>query len=499
MKKNNIAFLLLVPALFAGCQKKTVVETETIYEPRQVHVDNPEDQVLTPFVAPGFEEGHVNPVVSDGAAYLFDNESAGIPSVYIRVSTEQWNKLLIAYDKNNKTNETVHADLSFVKGEEATAVYDVALSIKGNTSRRRPEGSAGVMHGSDNPNWHHAHFGLSLDKYNGENTVGGMRKLVLKWFKDDGNYVRELYCYDLFRRYGVWTGPEDVYVKVFIHVGKDLNPAYFGIYQMYEPYDQAYLDRRASSYGATDGNLWECRYGGTLTPGTLPYMMNAGESGALYELNVSTDGLEAAKAQMTDFVTNLNTLDGTAFHDWIGSHMDVDLFLKTYAVNVGIGMWDEYWNNAGNNTFLYFNSRSATDYKVYLLPHDYDNTLGTTSAVGAQTDAVTHNPYAWGPTDVSVSPLMNKILSFDDYKAIYTGYLRDLATGLLTYESSIQRISRWQGMISELIANDTGEDMKLRDVPASWGNHPEYRVVEDGETNFFRAKCASLLEWTDGQ
>ena len=179
--------------------------------------------------------------------------------------------------------------------------------------------------------------------------------------------------------------------------------------------------------------------------------------------------------------------------------MDVDLFLKTYAVNVGIGMWDEYWNNAGNNTFLYFNSRSATDYKVYLLPHDYDNTLGTTSAVGAQTDAVTHNPYAWGPTDVSVSPLMNKILSFDDYKAIYTGYLRDLATGLLTYESSIQRISRWQGMISVLIANDTGEDMKLRDVPASWGNHPEYRVVEDGETNFFRAKCASLLEWTDGQ
>ncbi|MBR6932314.1 MAG: site-2 protease family protein, partial [Bacteroidales bacterium] len=108
-------------------------------------------------------------------------------------------------------------------------------------------------------------------------------------------------------------------------------------------------------------------------------------------------------------------LEGSQFHDWIGSHMDVDLFLKTYAVNVGVGMWDDYWNNAGNNTFLYFNSQSATDYHVYLLPHDYDNTLGTTSAVGAQTDAVTHNPYEWGPTDVTQSPLVNKILAFDDY------------------------------------------------------------------------------------
>lgn len=191
-------------------------------------------------------------------------------------------------------------------------------------------------------------------------------------------------------------------------------------------------------------------------------------------------------------------LEGSQFHDWIGSHMDVDLLLKTYAVNVGVGMWDDYWNNAGNNTFLYFNSQSATDYHVYLLPHDYDNTLGTTSAVGAQTDAVTHNPYEWGPTDVTQSPLVNKILAFDDYRAIYTKYLLELASegGLLTYESSMQRIGKWQEMVAVYIANDTGEDMKLIDVPASWGNHPEYRVVEDGEKNFFRVKTASLLYWT---
>ena len=106
--------MILAAVLITGCQKDPIIETEVVYETRQIHVDNPEDQVLSPFVAPGFEEGHANPVVTDGAAYLFDNGTAGIPSVYIKVSAEQWNKLLLAYDKNNRTNETVHADMSLL-------------------------------------------------------------------------------------------------------------------------------------------------------------------------------------------------------------------------------------------------------------------------------------------------------------------------------------------------------------------------------------------------
>lgn len=145
-----------------------------------------------------------------------------------------------------------------------------------------------------------------------------------------------------------------------------------------------------------------------------------------------------------------------------------------------------------------FDGCSPTEYRLYLLPHDYDNTLGTCHTVGAQTDAARQNPYEWGPTDPAVSPLLNKILAFDDYRALYTSCLRELASvgGLLTYESSIARIRAWQEMIAPYIANDTGEDMALRDVPAPWGNHPEYRVVEDGEDNFFRVRTAALLHWT---
>lgn len=493
--------LIIAAVLASACQKAPIVVTDTVYQARDVHADNPEDKLIVPFVAPGFEKGHVNPTIADGAAYMFDNETAGIPCVYLKVSTDEWNRLLLAYDKDNMTNETVHADMSFAKGDEAVALMDVALSIKGNTSRRRPEGSKGSLHDPEEPDWHHAHFGISMDKYNPQNTIGGMRKLVLKWFKDDSDYVRELYCYDLFRRYGVWTGPEDVYARVFIQIGKELEPAYFGVYQMYEPYDRAYLERRAARFGSAGGNLWEFHTGGTLTIPTLEHMGEAEGQGTLYVFLSGDDGYSGGKAQMTDFVRNLNKLRGQELHDWIGSHIDVDLFLRTYAVIVGVGMWDDYWNNKGNNTYLYFNSTSETDYKAYLLPHDFDNTLGTCHVCGVQTDAVTHNPYEWGTTDATRSPLVNKILYFDDYRAIYTRYLRELASegGLLTYESSIGRITRWQEMISGFIANDTGEDMSLSDVPAYWGSHPEYRVLEDGENNFFRVKTATLLRYTDNQ
>ena len=454
----------------------------------------------SPSPVPGFERGHVNPPVADGAAYLFDNGTAGLPSVYLKVDVDEWNRLLLAFDRDRKTRGSVHTDLSFVKGKEATVVRDVALSIKGNTSRRRPEGTAGLLHRRDSADWHHCHFGVSLDQYRTGQMVGGVRKLVLKWFKDDGNYVREMYSYDLFRRFGVWTGPEDVYVKVYVYVDGDAAPAYFGVYQMYEPYDKAYLDRRADRFGTADGNLWACNYGSNLTAATIPAIQEEDVPGALYELASSSTGIEAARVQLTDFIEGLATLEGPAFHDWIGRHMDLDLFLKTYAVYAGIGMWDDYWNNNGNNLYLYVDSPSAGDYRVYMLPHDFDNTLGTTSAVGAQTDAVTQDPYHWGPADITRIPLVNKILAFDDYRAVYTRYLRELAGegGLLTYESSIARITAWQDLIRDAVANDTGEDMELVDVPAYWGNHPEYRVVEDGPANFFRVKTASLLEWTAG-
>jgi hypothetical protein len=49
-------------------------------------------------------------------------------------------------------------------------------------------------------------------------------------------------------------------------------------------------------------------------------------------------------------------------------------------------------------------------------------------------------------------------------------------------------------MINDFVDNDTDEDTKIKDRPAGWGNHSEYRIWEstDANTNFFRVKAASI-------
>ena len=177
----------------------------------------------------------------------------------------------------------------------------------------------------------------------------------------------------------------------------------------------------------------------------------------------------------------------------MGQAIDINLFLRTYAVNVAVGMWDDYWNNT-NNFYIYFNSTDPTNYKFYLIPYDYDNTLGTSHNCGVQNDSGRHDPLKWGNSDTS--PLVAKILQFDDYKKIYVDALKELCSsnGEFYYTKSIARIKAWHAMIGDYVVNDTGEDTKIKDRPAGWGNHSEYRLWEstDTNTNFFRVKAAAV-------
>ena len=156
-------------------------------------------------------------------------------------------------------------------------------------------------------------------------------------------------------------------------------------------------------------------------------------------------------------------------------------------------MWDDYWNNQ-NNYYIYFNSSDKENYKFFFIPFDYDNTLGTSSNCGVQSDSGSHNPLEWGNTDNS--PLIGKILKYEDYRKIYVEALNELcdpAKGLFNYEASIARINRWHDMIRNYVNNDTEEDCKIEDYPAGWGNIHDYRILDaNSPMNFFKVKAQSI-------
>lgn len=437
--------------------------------------------------------GYLPEPVKEGYDYVWDDDA--IPEVHLDVRLGEWNRLLALYDANSFTTQYVMASITFTKDGETTVVDSVGLRLKGNTSRRRPEGRSGEIHVRNNTDWHHAHFGVNLRKYvdDDAHTIQGIRKLHLKWFKDDPAYVREIFCYELFKRAGVWTAARDNYCRLWIHVEGDSQEAYYGVYELLEPIDKRYLKDRKDRFGSSNGYLWKCRNAaaGLNNPdGDIWYDDDSDDRHA-YTLETQTEEFDSARVQLIDFMNKLNSLNDNDFYTWIQEVTDIDLLLKTYAVNVAVGMWDDYWNNA-NNYYIYFNAKGVSGYKFFFIPYDYDNTLGTSLRCGVQDDAGRQNPLNWGNDN---NRLIARILKYNDFKDKYVAYLKELIdakNALIDRQSAQARIRSWQRMIEPYVDNDTGEDTVIEDKPASWGNHSEYTLLKNGSDNFFTAKAASI-------
>ena len=436
--------------------------------------------------------------LAQAVAYVWDEST--FPEITLTVKKDEWNRMLTTYDQNSQTKQYFKGDVTFFNGTQTYEFKEAGWRLRGNTSRRRPEGNGGEMHKTDNADWHHFHVQMNFRKYHKDSahTINGVRKVHLKWFKDDPSYVREMYCYDLFRRYGVWTAINDIYCRLWIKVEGDSKAAYYGVYEMLETIDDEYLEVRSDKFGSDNGNLWKCSYI-SQGPADLKDYSNDSKFGLdqdtdeewPYELKTENYSFSSAKAQLVDFMKKLNTKSGQDLHDWLGEIIDIPLFLKTYAVNVTVGMWDDYWNN-GNNYYMYFTSGGTEGYKFYFIPYDYDNSLGTSQACGRLSDSGRDTPLKWGSN--ANHPLVNKIIQFDDYKALYISYLKELvdsSKGYFDQTSSVSRINAWHNKISPYITNDTGEDMEIKDRPASWGNHSEYRLWENSSNNFFKVKAES--------
>ena len=401
-------------------------------------------------------------------------QDGGIPEVRILVKESDWKTLLDAYNKDHDTQLYIPCGVSYVQSDHRESVELAGLRLKGNTSRRYP-GEAGKLH--------HVHFGLDLDAYQEEGRLLGSNRLDLKWFKDDPAYCREVFCYDLFQRFGVWTALTSGYVRLWVRIGS--KETYMGVYQLMEHVRKDYLKRRNSLFQGSAGHLWKASYGASFRDAGASMGADDNKGGYTYELKSDPSDFVDAKAQLQTFIRRLTKLSGEEFYAWADTTMDVPLLLKTYAVNVTVGMWDDYWNNT-NNFYFYFNPAG----KFFFIPYDYDNTLGTSLQCGVQQDAGRQSPLNWGSKD---NPLIVKLLARPQWKQLYISYLKELCQGDFRADVAMARIKEWQQAIGPYVSNDTGEDMSIEDRPASWGNHGEYRLLKSGSNNFFQVKAGVIL------
>lgn len=496
---KRIALLTLAAILVYSCEIDIFPNTDESGSDMDNTEQTPGNKEDSDSDKPTIDNWNYSPVTTSmfghaGLSYIWD-ESV-IPEITISVSLDEWNRLLGLFDKDKNTKEYVYCDITYKKGSETHKIEDAGVRLRGNTSRRRPEAHRNDgKHVTNGADWQHCHFGVNLRKFvkDSNHEIKGIRKFNLKWFKDDPCYVRELFCYDLFRRAGIWTAAFDVYCRLWVHVEGDAKPAYYGVYEMIEPYDDKYLNKRKKLFGSTEGNLWKCSYDSHGPADLRNPDANMAEDNNkddfTYELKETGANFSTAKAQLQDFIKKIvgkaHGTPGDSFYKWIKDVCDVELLMRTYAVNVAVGMWDDLWNN-GNNYYLYFNSQDLYDYKVFLLPYDYDNSLGTCNCY----DPAKQDPYNWGDKGI----LIERMMEYEEFRNIYRDELKRLvnpANGLMDTQSAMARIQNWQSKIQSYISNDTGEDMKIEDKPAEWGQIGNYKLMSTSN-NYFAVKAQTI-------
>lgn len=486
--------------------------------------------VMAGFISCGGEAGDNEEIT--GSNIVFDSRVKGLDTIFgtdklgetkITIKRSEWNTLLSNYDKNPKNETCVHADYAFVKGDYDWSIKDVGIRIRGNTSRRRPQLADG--------SYQQAHFKVDFEEFpiivdgeeqeRDEKMGGVMKGVILKRCKDDGTYIREVFCYNYFRECGVWTSPRAGYTRLLLDIEEEdgsVEKVDFGVYEMIENTDKQFLKARTAEekggdFNGNKGNLWKCTWKSGNGPkfttdyddsdfGVEDVPLEGPASEFSYDLKTNKDKLSKAKKEIQDFISELNALndsDPKSIKAWYDSKMDMKLFLKTYAINVILGMWDDYWVNQ-NNYYFYFDK----DGKAYFIPYDYDNTLGTN---GCDVDAAYQNPLEWGSLNDGSKPLIQKAMKVPEYVELYKKYLLQYSgkSSGFDYSNASKKINKWQSMISNYIAADkyTGEcklawedtTYKFEDKPANWGTpYYPYKLLSDGEDNYFRIRQQEIKE-----
>lgn len=429
------------------------------------------------------------PEDQQGKSYIWDDTA--VPEICIRISNGNWNYLLTCFDKNHDISPYMSCDVIFDKKGSVDTVRNVGIRLCDNNDGMRPEGISGDSHSATDAKWGLSNYQIDFGFYKKDKTLRNVKGIMLRSCVNDPTFAREAFCHELFGLYGIWTVGRHSYCRLSIHVEGDTEPAYLGVYQMTEPFDEDYICDRAGRFFSQDGYLWRCSAGAFLRDADIRTTADSGKGeSSTYLLMNNQDRHATAEKQLSEFISNINKLNDKAFQAWIISVLDVRLFLRTYAVMVCAGLYDDYWNT-GDNYYLFFNSMDEGRYNVFFIPYGFDKSLGS-SEKAIMPDPGMQDPYHWGR---SIAPLVNKLLQCEEFNEIYTDALYELTlpeAHLFNSTENIYIIQDLMGKVSYYTKNDTGLCMKAQDRPVEWSSQKRYNLTKDDENNFFRVRSERI-------
>ena len=350
---------------------------------------------------------------------LFDDTR--VSSVYIDINPDSLEVIMT----DVLSDHYFSARFIYDYGTTRDTVNNVGFRLRGNTSRYSQKKS----------------FKISFNTYVSGRRYQGVKKINLNGQHNDPTMIREKLFYDSWKKAGM-VERRTSFVKLYI------NQAYYGLYTNLEEFDKDWLQR---VYGENDGNLYKCTY-----PADLVYLntnqqtykdiqSSSATGGRAYDLQTNEN--EDDYRDLVDLIVVLNHKVDTAFARLVEEKINVDSFLKAFAIDVASGNWDDYMYNK-NNYFLYH--RADTD-KFEFISYDTDNTFGVD---WVNRDWATRNSLDWY-THHEPRPLASKILSVPAFMDKYIRYLDTIAREIINPAAIFSHIDSLKSLITDAAIADT--------------------------------------------
>lgn len=356
---------------------------------------------------------------------LFDNTK--VSDIKIDISDEDWQDML-----SNPLKEEYHkADIT-INGE---TFYNVGIRTKGNTSLSQVASSDSERYS----------FKVKFDKYVKGQSYYGLDMLNLNNIYADATYLKEYLSYDLFKIMGVTT-PENSFSNITI------NDNNYGLYLAIEGLQESYLER---NYGYDHGNLYKAEGSGT----NLKYTGETQSNYSGLKDNAVTSVTDEDFQKIIDMIRNLN--NGTNLEKYI----DIDSTLRYFAVSTALVNLDSYQSNLFHNYYIYEKDGVCT-----ILPWDLNLSFGGFSAeMGGGNKGEMNNSKRTSSdlstihfpideptsTNLSDSPLLEKLLEVDEYKELYHKYLNDIVSTYFDSGIFKNKLYSTASLIDEYVKSDS--------------------------------------------
>ena len=348
---------------------------------------------------------------NDTVEVLYDNlfSMQQVHSIDIRMDQSQWDHLIA----NSDTEEYYACDI-VIDGE---LIENVAIRTKGNTSRTSVA-SAGRDKFS---------FRVKLDKYDKTKNYHGLTDISLNNMFSDPSCMRDMLCYNAMQEIGA-------YAPKFSYTDMTLNGQPFSFYLLLEQPDETLTNRISTSSGA-------CLYKATEKGQDCNSTFTTNMSLDYFDTKVGDDIEKVHIKEVVDAINRVTPND----YKFIEDVVDVDSFLKGFAVNAVMCNYDSYNGMMPHNFYVMYDGG-----KMSYVGWDYNLCLGGFMDYGASADSdIKTGLYQ---ADANQRPMIKNLLQVQEYYERYIEYVREISS---LYSNPEQTVNSYAELIRPHVKADS--------------------------------------------